>query len=86
MNTSVLQSAITARHGVTHVTLTRVSQASARQQVRKRRSLLEVTGNALACLLIVAIVDIALINFFLFPDCNRVTRDCFLVENLWGAK
>ncbi len=63
-----------------------VSQASARRQVRKRQSLLEVIGNALACLLIIAIVDIALINFFAFPDCNRVTRDCFLVENLWGAK
>lgn len=86
MNTSVLQSAVSVRHGVTHVTLSRVSQASARRQVRKRRSWLEVTSTTLACLLIVAIVDIALINFIAFPDCNRVTRDCLLVENLWGAK
>ncbi len=90
VNTGSLAFAIVggAHVGVTHVlpSSPRVTQASARQQVRKRRSLKEVAGYALACLLMAAIFDIALINMVAYPDCNRVTRDCFLVQHLWGAK
>lgn len=71
--------------GVDMISL-QITQASARRQVRKRRNWLEVAGNALACLLIVALIDVAIINFLFFPDCNRDTRDCFLVQHLWGAK
>lgn len=63
-----------------------VSQASARQQARQRRNWREIAGNAVACLLIVALVDVAIINFLFFPDCNRDTRDCFLVQHLWGDR
>lgn len=86
MNTFAFQSEITERRGVTHVTLKRITQASARRQVRHPRNWLEVAGYAMTCLLIAAIVDIALINMLAYPDCNRTTRDCFLVHHLWGAK
>ena len=23
-------------------------------------------------------------NLFLFPDCNRINRDCFLIHHMWG--
>lgn len=29
------------------------------------------------------IIFTATINALLFPDCNRVTRDCFLINNFW---
>lgn len=60
-------------------------QASARQP-RKRNSLKGILGRALACVMVMAIVDVALINFMFFPECNRITHDCFLVQHLWGAK
>jgi hypothetical protein len=60
-------------------------QASARQP-RKRSALKEFLGRALACVIVMAIVDVAVINFMFFPECNRITHDCFLVQHLWGAK
>jgi len=38
----------------------------------------------LACIVIAAALDVSLINLVLYPDCNRTTRDCFLVANAWG--
>lgn len=60
-------------------------QASARQP-RKRNSLRGILGRALACVMVMAIVDVALINFMFFPECNRITHDCFLVQHLWGER
>lgn len=60
-------------------------QASARQP-RKCTTLKGILGRALACVMVMAIVDVALINFMFFPECNRITQDCFLVQHLWGAK
>lgn len=75
----------TTHFGVSHV-LPQVTQASARRQARHPRNWKEVIGYAVACLLIAAVFDIALINMLAYPDCNRETRDCFLVQHLWGAK
>lgn len=55
-------------------------------QARKRRNWKEVIQGVLACLVIAALLDVVLINVLLFPDCNRDTRDCFLVQHLWVAK
>jgi hypothetical protein len=51
-----------------------------------RRGLKQLLGNIALCLLIAAIIDIAVINALFFPDCNRETRDCFMVQYLWGEK
>lgn len=75
----------TTHFGVSHV-LPQVTQASARRQARHPRNWKEVIGYAVACLLIAAMFDIALINMLAYPDCNRETRDCFLVHHLWAAR
>lgn len=37
----------------------------------------------LAPLVAFTIVFTAIINATLFPDCNRETRDCFLINKFW---
>jgi hypothetical protein len=43
-------------------------------------------GGTFLCMIVAAILTVVFINAMFFPDCNRDTRDCFLVEKLWGAK
>lgn len=82
MNQLYYQPIYAARVSVTRHTL---PQASARQP-RKRISLRRLAGGVLACVIVAAMADVALINFMFFPECNRITHDCFLVQHLWGAK
>jgi hypothetical protein len=83
MNQLYYQPIDTVRVSVTRHAL--LPEASARKP-RKRYSLIRILGRALACVVVAAIANVALINFMFFPECNRITRDCFLVQQLWGAK
>ena len=83
---TAFQSGSVAHLGATYRAPSLNRNASAGRQARKRHAGRELARNAFACLLIAALIDVALINFLLFPDCNRTTRDCFLVQHLWGAK
>lgn len=71
----------------TRATQHQVPRASAGEnhQVSKRRWK-EVIQCVLACLVITAVADVALINFLFYPECNRETRDCFLVQHMWGQQ
>lgn len=31
------------------------------------------------------IISIVFINLFFFPHCNRINRDCFVIQYAWGA-
>lgn len=42
-------------------------------------------GNASAMLFGLLILVIAIINVLLFPECNRETFQCFLVDYAWRA-
>lgn len=48
--------------------------------------LLRITRDASLMLIFVALVQVTLINAFLFPTCNRANHDCFLIDRLWPAK
>lgn len=41
-------------------------------------------GSAVALALVWLVMLTVLINSLFFPTCDRVTRDCFLVQNLWA--
>lgn len=73
-----------AQAGTTKIHIIRSAPASAK--ARKRINPKAIVGRVFACLIVAAIVDVAVINFLFFPECNRITRDCFLVQHLWGAK
>lgn len=47
------------------------------------RRLRQLAGEFFLCLVVAFIFNVAIING-LFFDCNRVSRDCFLIDQLWG--
>ena len=73
-------------HAPRRATSTKTAQASARRQARPRRTLREGVITVVACLLAFAVAEVTLINFLFFPECNRTTGDCFLIQHAWGAK
>jgi hypothetical protein len=49
-----------------------------------RARISEIIGGAIACLIVAALFNVILINALFFPDCNRITRDCFVIDKMWG--
>lgn len=50
----------------------------------RARDYAPVLGRCAVALLLAELFVIVFMNFLFFPDCNRETRDCFLIEHLWG--
>lgn len=53
-------------------------------QRTRKHSLKELIGGTVMCIIVAAIFNVVFINALFFPDCNRITRDCFLIEKMWG--
>lgn len=51
-----------------------------------RQRILNWLISALLVMMVAALVNVLVINALFFPDCNRITNDCFLIQKLWGAE
>lgn len=49
----------------------------------QRNNIMTWLGKLIAALMFVLWLDWMLIEWLLYPDCNRMARDCFLVQYVW---
>jgi hypothetical protein len=70
-------------HGTFSDTREKSTTPSITKRIFTRYSLKEYLAWAFISLGALAVTEIGMINVFLYPDCNRETRDCFLVHHLW---
>ncbi len=47
---------------------------------------LDLSSKLLLLIVAAALLNGILMNFLFFPECNRITGDCFLIQHLWGAQ
>lgn len=70
--------------GTARIEMVACNDATFSMEVASPRKISGLISKIAFAILIAFIFNVIFINALFFPDCNRETRDCFLIEKMWG--